>query len=250
MIKMELQDVTVSYQEKKQTITAVRNISFQVATGDFIVLLGPSGCGKTTLLKTIGGLIPYDEGTISFNGIDADLLTIKERNLAYMPQNYSLYPHLTIYDNIAMPLKAARLPINEIIRRVETVAKEMEIDFLLTRKPRHLSGGQQQRVALARCFVKRPDIYLLDEPFSNLDPARHRRLRHELIKMHRRWRATIIMATHDLEDAFSLATKVVVMNKDGMIAQIGAPIDVYNKPSTADVANFITGKENNHEPNI
>lgn len=250
MVKLNLEKVTVCYRHKKEIITAVRDISFTVETGDFAVLVGPSGCGKTTILKTIAGLIAYDEGRIYFDGIDADRITIKERNLSYVPQNYALYPHLTIYENIALPLKAARVPVEEITERVEAVAMDLEISFLLSRKPRHLSGGQQQRVALARSFVKRPDIYLMDEPFSNLEPDLHRRLRHELIKMHGLLRATVILATHDIEDAFALATQIIVMNENGTVAQSGPPTEIFRQPVNRYVADFINTKGKTNEKNI
>lgn len=241
MQKLRIENLKVSYQNKKKTVVALNGLSLAAEAGDFLVLLGPSGCGKTTLLKTIAGLVYYDEGEIHINGVNADLLSVKERNLAFLPQNLSLYPHLTVYENIALPLKAAKVPLEELMRRVEEVAKELQIDFLLSRKPRQLSGGQQQRVALARCIVKRPEMYLFDEPFSNLDPPLRAAMRTELKKIHRLLRGTFIFATHDLTEALALATKLAIMTPDGRIAQCGEPLEVLHHPADDYVRDFLGG---------
>lgn len=219
-------------------IEAVKGISFEVKEGEFAVLLGPSGCGKTTTLRCIAGLEQPDEGKICFDGEDVTPLSPAARNIAFVFQLYALYPHLTAYDNIAFPLRAERLPRQEIQRRVDEVVHLLQIEDILHLKPRKLTGGQRQRVALARAIVRRPRVFLLDEPLSNIDAKLREVTRAELKKLQRSLKATTIYVTHDQIEAMTMADKIVVMNF-GDIQQIGSPHEVYHYPANLFVARFI-----------
>lgn len=225
-------------------VVAVNDVSLHISDGSFTVLLGPSGCGKTTTLRLIAGLEEVTSGRIYIGGRDVTDLEPKDRNVAMVFQNYALYPHLRVYDNIAFPLKAAKLPRSEIDRRVREVAELLGIKDLLTRKPRQLSGGQQQRVAIGRAIVRKPNVFLFDEPLSNLDAKLRIQMRTELLRLHRRLRTTTIYVTHDQEEAMTLGDTVVVMNQ-GEIMQIGAPWEIYNRPKNLFVAGFIGSPEMN-----
>ncbi|MGQ9623279.1 MAG: ABC transporter ATP-binding protein [Candidatus Caldatribacteriaceae bacterium] len=219
-------------------IEAVRGISFEVQEGEFAVLLGPSGCGKTTTLRCIAGLELPDSGKIYFDGDDVTPLSPAARNIAFVFQLYALYPHLTAYDNIAFPLRAEGLPTAEVEKRVDEVVKLLQIEDVLRLKPRKLTSGQKQRVALARAIVRRPRVFLLDEPLSNIDAKLREVTRAELKKLQKSIKATTIYVTHDQVEAMTMADKIVVMNF-GDIQQIGTPHEVYHYPANLFVARFI-----------
>ena len=219
-------------------VEAVKGISFEVQEGEFVVLLGPSGCGKTTTLRCIAGLELPDSGRIYFDGDDVTPLSPAARNIAFVFQLYALYPHLTAYDNIAFPLRAEGLPRAEVERRVDEVVKLLQIEDVLRLKPRKLTSGQKQRVALARAIVRRPRVFLLDEPLSNIDAKLREVTRAELKKLQKSIKATTIYVTHDQVEAMTMADKIVVMNF-GDIQQIGTPHEVYHYPANLFVARFI-----------
>lgn len=219
-------------------VEAVKGISFEVQEGEFVVLLGPSGCGKTTTLRCIAGLEQPDEGKIYFDDEDVTPLSPAARNIAFVFQLYALYPHLTAYDNIAFPLRAEGLPRSEIQQRVSEVVRLLQIEDILHLKPRKLTSGQKQRVALARAIVRRPRVFLLDEPLSNIDAKLREVTRAELKKLQRSLKATTIYVTHDQVEAMTMADKIVVMNF-GDIQQIGSPHEVYHYPANLFVARFI-----------
>lgn len=224
MSKIVIKDLIVDYpgpKKKDPPILVINKLNATFEDGSFNVIIGKSGCGKTTLLKTIIGLLPYD-GDIDVDGNDFDLYTIPERNLAYVSQDFALYPHLTIFDNIAFPLKLNGAAREEIIETVSKIAAELNLTHCLTRKPRHLSGGQQQRVALARAMVKSPSIYMFDEPLSNVDPSLRAEERQYIKSTIKKYGATAIYVTHDLQEAWSLADKIFVMD-EGRIVLEGTP---------------------------
>ena len=225
-MSINVQNLTVTYVNKrKQEIVALDDLNCQFDMGKFNVILGYSGCGKTTLLKCIAGLLDYD-GTITVNGVDYDTLDIKDRNVAMVSQQYILYPNMTIFDNIAFPLRIAGADRKEITERVNEVADKLGLQYCLTRKPRHLSGGQQQRVALARALVKKPDICLLDEPLSNVDAQQRVELRQLIKQAIKSINTTAIYVTHDITEAFALADKLFVIN-NGKLEICGEPMEVY-----------------------
>ncbi|HID57076.1 TPA: ABC transporter ATP-binding protein [Candidatus Poribacteria bacterium] len=219
-------------------VEAVKDISFEVDDGEFAVMLGPSGCGKTTTLRCIAGLERPDRGDILFDGERVNGLTPSQRNIAFVFQFYALYPHLTVRDNVAFPLRAERLSREEIRRRVDEVLKLLEIEDVADRKPRSLTADQRQRTALGRAIVRRPRVFLLDEPLSNLDAKLRERMRGELKRLQRNLGITTIYVTHDQIEAMSMADKIIVMN-EGLIQQIGSPGEVYHSPANLFVANFI-----------
>jgi len=219
-------------------VEAIREVSFQVEEGEFVVLLGPSGCGKTTTLRCIAGLEIPDSGRIFFDQEDVTNLGPSARNIAFVFQLYALYPHLSVYDNVAFPLRAERLPREEVEKRTEEVLKLLQIDEIKRQKPRKLSGGQKQRVALGRAIVRRPRVFLLDEPLSNIDAKLREITRGELKKLQKSIKATTIYVTHDQVEAMTMADKIVVMNF-GDIQQIGTPHEVYQYPANLFVARFI-----------
>lgn len=221
---VSIRDLSVTYKDNKRTVTAVDNVSLELDNNSINVVIGQSGSGKTSLLKAIGGLIPY-EGEILVNGREFSNLRLGDKNIAYVSQEYSLYPHKTVFDNIAMPLIVAHIDKKEIVDRVYQIAKEMELFHCLTKLPSALSGGQQQRVALARGLVKRPSICLMDEPLSNTDMRQRSILRSYIKDSALRYYSTVIYVTHDIDEAFSLADRVIVMNNGRIIAN-GDPQDV------------------------
>jgi len=227
MPQIELCDLTVVYKDnKKEQATALDGLNAVFPDKSMSVVVGYSGCGKTTLLKAIAGLVNYD-GTVFFDSEDAAVFSTQKRNVAYVSQDFVLYPHLTVFDNIAFPLKLAKLSRGEIVLRVKEAAERLDLTACLTRKPRHISLGQQQRVALARALVKQPSVCLLDEPFSNVDPALRSEARNMVKKALKSADCTTIYVTHDLPEAVSLADKLFVMN-EGKVEICGAPLDVYN----------------------
>ena len=216
----------------------VEKLDLDIADGEFVVLVGPSGCGKSTTLNMIAGLEEPTEGEIAIGDRLVTSLSPKDRNVAMVFQNYALYPHMTVSDNLGFGLKVRRTPSVEIARRVAEVAETLGITSLLARKPRELSGGQRQRVALGRAIVRSPDVFLFDEPLSNLDAQLRVQMRFELKQLHQRLRATAIFVTHDQVEAMTLGSRLVVMNH-GVIQQIGPPLDLYHQPRNRFVAEFI-----------
>jgi multiple sugar transport system ATP-binding protein len=213
-------------------------IDLDVEAGECLVLLGPSGCGKTTLLRLAAGLERLDAGAIWIGDRRVDALDPAERDVAMVFQNYALYPHLTVFDNIAFPLRTRRIAPAEIDRRVREAAARVGLTDLLARRPAQLSGGQQQRVALARAIVRNPTVYLMDEPLSNLDAQLRLQTRTELKRLHRELGTTMIYVTHDQGEAMTLGSRIAIMNS-GTIEQIGTPLDLYQRPASTFVARFL-----------
>lgn len=219
-------------------VVAVNGVSFHVEKGEFLTILGPSGCGKTTTLRLIAGFEKPDVGEIYIGNVLVNELPPEKRNVGVVFQNYALFPNMTVFDNIAFPLKLKKLPKEEISRRVKELLELVQLEGLETRYPRQLSGGQQQRVALARALARDPQILLLDEPLSNLDAKLRVALRHEIRKIQKKLGITTIYVTHDQEEALSISDRVAIMN-NGRIEQIGAPEEVYSNPRTYFVAEFL-----------
>ena len=219
-------------------VIAVDNLNLEISEGEFIVFVGPSGCGKTTTLRMIAGLEDITKGDLLMDGRRINDIPPKDRDMAMVFQNYALYPHMSVYDNIAFGLKLRKVPKAEIKQRVMETARMLEIDHLLARKPKALSGGQRQRVAMGRAIVRNPNVFLLDEPLSNLDAALRDQIRTELIGLYRRLATTFIYVTHDQTEAMTLGTKIVVM-KDGVVQQADTPDAVYSNPANRFVADFI-----------
>ncbi|NLZ51810.1 MAG: ABC transporter ATP-binding protein [Thermoanaerobacteraceae bacterium] len=217
---------------------AVENLNITVEDGDYAVLVGPSGCGKTTTLRAIAGLEEVTEGEICIDNVIVNNLPPKDRDIAMVFQSYALYPHMTVYENMAFGLKLRKLPKKEINERVHEAAKILNIETLLNRKPKQLSGGQRQRVALGRAIVRKPKVFLFDEPLSNLDAKLRASVRAEISKLHKNLGATIIHVTHDQIEAMTMATKIFVMN-NGKLQQSGSPLEVYLRPVNMFVAGFI-----------
>ncbi|HLV84525.1 MAG TPA: sn-glycerol-3-phosphate ABC transporter ATP-binding protein UgpC [Devosia sp.] len=228
-------------------VSVLDKVSMQIKSGEFIVFLGPSGCGKSTLLRMIAGLEEVTDGEIYLGGERVDQLPPNERGVAMVFQNYALYPHMTVRDNMSFGLQNVGTPKDEIVRRVEDAARMLEITQLLDRRPAQLSGGQRQRVAIGRAIVRDPKAFLLDEPLSNLDAGLRVRTRLELAQLHNRIRATMIFVTHDQTEAMTLATRIVVMN-NRRIEQIGTPMEVYSRPATRFVASFVGSPAMNFIP--
>src|SRR5215471_366168 len=223
---------------KEGELGAVNNVDLETREGEFLVFLGPSGSGKTTLLRMIAGLEHPTAGEILIGGKVVNDLTPRERRIAMVFQSYALYPHLTVYKNIAFPLKAQNVPKKLHKEKVEWAASLLGIGALLSRKPRELSGGERQRVALARAIVREPSVFLLDEPLSNLDAKLRLSAREELERFHRRVGTTTIYVTHDQVEAMAMGDRIVVLNK-GYVRQIGTPKEVYDDPADTFVATFL-----------
>ncbi|MFC1521727.1 ABC transporter ATP-binding protein [Elusimicrobiota bacterium] len=235
MEALSLKGVQKTFDKKTQVLNG---INLTVEEGEFISILGPSGCGKTTLLRIIAGLEEADAGEISIGGKRAEHLSPKERNIAMVFQSYALYPHLSVYENIAVGLRLRKVPAQEIDTRVQKTAATLEITQLLQRKPKALSGGQRQRVALARSIVRRPSLFLMDEPLSNLDASLRDKSRAELKVLMKRLNGTVIYVTHDQIEASTLSDRVILL-KGGLIQQIAGPKEIYNKPANTFVAGFM-----------
>ena len=235
MAEVELKKVTKIFDKGN---IGVKDVSFKVEDGEFVVILGPSGCGKTTTLRLIAGLETVTSGEIYIDGKLVNNVPPKDRDIAMVFQNYALYPHMSVYDNMAFGLKMRKVPKDEIKRRVLEAAKILGIEHLLDRKPRELSGGQRQRVALGRAIVRHPKVFLFDEPLSNLDAKMRVKMRAELSKLHKRLNATSIYVTHDQVEAMTLGDKIVLLN-DGEVQQIADPLTLYHKPKNRFVAGFI-----------
>ena len=228
----------VNLVKKFDGAAAVDGLSLDVSSGEFVVILGPSGCGKTTTLRCVAGLEVPDEGDIMIDNDSVSGLPPKERDIAMVFQNYALYPHMTVAENIAYPLKMKKTAKDEIERRVKEIGELLGLSHLLGRKPRQLSGGEQQRVALGRAIVRRPKVFLLDEPLSNLDAKLRLFTRAELKRLQRELRVTTVYVTHDQAEAMALADRVAVMN-NGKLLQYAPPTEIYGRPNTVFVAGFI-----------
>ena len=216
----------------------IHGISCDMNDGEFIVILGPSGCGKSTVLRMIAGLEVITKGDIAIDGTVVNQLEPADRDIAMVFQNYALYPHMTVFNNMAYGLKIRRMPKAEIEKRVQRAAQILELTEFLDRKPRQLSGGQRQRVAMGRCIVREPKVFLFDEPLSNLDAKLRVQMRQELRNLHETLGITSVYVTHDQVEAMTLGDRLIVMDK-GYVEQIGSPLEVYEKPSTRFVAGFI-----------
>lgn len=222
----------------------LQDISFDVADGEFCILVGPSGCGKSTLLRLIAGLEQPSGGKIFIGPREVDGLPPRERDVAFVFQNYALYPHLSVFENLAFSLRLRRVPRSEIDVKVKDAARLLEIDGLLERRPQALSGGQRQRVALGRAIVRQPKIFLFDEPLSNLDAALRASMRVELARLHRRLGATMVYVTHDQAEALTLGEQIIVLDR-GVIQQIGSAASVYRTPANLMVAGFVGSPQMN-----
>lgn len=234
MARIEFQDISKAW----DGVVAVEKINLEIQDGEFVAILGPSGCGKSTTLFMLAGIYAPTGGDLKFDGHIINEVEAKDRNVGIVFQSYALYPHMTVRENIAFPLKFKNVTTEEIKRRVEEAANLVHVDDLLDRKPNQMSGGQQQRVALARALVKEPQLLLLDEPLSNLDATLRLNMRTEIKRLHRHFKLTTILVTHDQMEATTMADRVVCMSK-GKIEQIGTPEDLYLRPSTLFVATFI-----------
>ncbi len=235
MAKVVIENIDKFYENGFQ---AVKNVSFVAEDKEFVILVGPSGCGKTTTLRMIAGLETISNGEIKIGDKVVNNVLPKDRDIAMVFQNYALYPHMTVYENMAFALKLRKYKKEEINETVKRSATLLEIEDLLDRKPKQLSGGQRQRVALGRAIVRQPKVFLFDEPLSNLDAKLRVQMRAEIIKLHKKLKTTIIYVTHDQVEAMTMADKMVVM-KDGVIYQIDSPLNIYNNPSNLFVAGFI-----------
>ena len=235
MATLTFDNITKQFGRK---VVAVKNFSLQVNDGEFLVLLGPSGCGKTTAMRMVAGLEEVTAGRILIDDIDVTELPPRKRNVNMVFQNYAVWPHMTVYENIAYPLRLKRVAKNELDATVKKVAGMTKISELLERYPSQLSGGQQQRVAVARAIAVSPKIFLMDEPLSNLDAKLRESMRTELKAIHTKTEATTVFVTHDQSEAMSMADRIVIM-KDGEVVQIGTPDDVYHRSASLFVADFI-----------
>jgi multiple sugar transport system ATP-binding protein len=223
---------------------ALKQINLSVEKEEFIVFVGPSGCGKTTLLRTISGLETPTVGQITLDGRDITYVHPSKRNVAMVFQNYALFPHLSVFENIAFGLRLHGLSRQEIDQRVQRAANLLHLESLLTRKPKQLSGGQRQRVAIGRAIVKQPKLFLFDEPLSNLDAKLRVRMRVELLNLHYETRNTAVYVTHDQVEAMTMADRIVILN-DGRVEQVGTPVDLYERPTNKFVAGFIGSPQMN-----
>lgn len=234
MSKLILNNVTKSYKDTK----IIKGIDLIIEDGEFVVFVGPSGCGKSTLLRMIAGLEECTGGTIEIDGKDVTYTEPSQRGIAMVFQNYALYPHLSVRENIGFGLKISKTPKDELNRRVEETASALQLTEYLERKPKALSGGQRQRVAIGRAIVRNPGVFLFDEPLSNLDAALRAQMRLELTDLHAKLKTTMIYVTHDQVEAMTMADKIVVLH-NGQIEQIGTPMELYHNPATPFVAGFI-----------
>ncbi|WP_141433104.1 ABC transporter ATP-binding protein [Bacillus sp. 03113] len=226
------------YKIYDNNVTAVKDFNLEIEDKEFIVFVGPSGCGKSTTLRMIAGLEEISKGDFFIDEQRVNDVAPKDRDIAMVFQNYALYPHMTVFDNMAFGLKLRKFPKKEIKERVENAAKILGLEPYLNRKPKALSGGQRQRVALGRAIVRDAKVFLMDEPLSNLDAKLRVQMRAEIAKLHKRLQTTTIYVTHDQTEAMTMATRLVVM-KDGIVQQVGAPKEVYEKPENVFVAGFI-----------
>ena len=235
MAKISLQNIRKVY---PGGVEVVPKLNLEIADKEFVVLVGPSGCGKSTTLRMIAGLEEITDGDMYIGERRVNDVAPKDRNIAMVFQSYALYPHMTVYKNMAFGLSLQKMPKDEIDRKVHEVAKILDLEHLLNRKPKALSGGQRQRVALGRAMVRDPDVFLLDEPLSNLDAKLRTSMRAEIARLHKRLGTTFVYVTHDQTEAMTLGDRIVIM-KDGLIQQIGTPQEVFNHPANLFVAGFI-----------
>ena len=243
MAEVALRNVVKRYDD----VVAVSNISLDIPNHEFVVLVGPSGCGKSTTLRMIAGLEEISDGEISIGGEVVNDLPPKDRDIAMVFQNYALYPHMTVAENMSFGLKLRKFPKAEIRQRVDNAARILDITELLARRPKQLSGGQRQRVAMGRAIVRNPKVFLFDEPLSNLDAKLRVQMRTEIKRVHQKVKTTTVYVTHDQVEAMTLADRVVVMHK-GKIEQIGTPNELYHHPKTRFVAGFIGSPAMNFIP--
>ena len=241
MASLQLKNIKKTY---GNGITAVNDFNLDIEDKEFIIFVGPSGCGKSTTLRMIAGLEEITEGELYIGDKLMNDVAPKDRDIAMVFQNYALYPHMTVYDNMAFGLKLRKTPKAEIEAKVKEAARILEIEHLLDRKPKALSGGQRQRVAMGRAIVREPKVFLMDEPLSNLDAKLRVQMRVEIAKLHQRLQATIIYVTHDQVEAMTLGTRIVVM-KDGIMQQVDSPVKLYNEPQNLFVAGFIGSPQMN-----
>ncbi|MQT14268.1 ABC transporter ATP-binding protein [Segnochrobactrum spirostomi] len=234
MAPVTIKDVKKRY----ASVEVIHGVSFDIADGEFVILVGPSGCGKSTLLRMIAGLEEISSGTVAIGGKVVNDKPPKERDIAMVFQNYALYPHMNVADNMSFSLRLKGTPKPEIEAKVKRAASILALDKLLDRYPRQLSGGQRQRVAMGRAIVRDPQVFLFDEPLSNLDAKLRVQMRVEIKELHQRLKTTTIYVTHDQIEAMTMADKIVVMH-DGIVEQIGAPLDLYDQPANLFVAGFI-----------
>jgi multiple sugar transport system ATP-binding protein len=240
MASLSIQNLTKSFNKS----SVLDDTSFEVKDGEFCVLLGPSGCGKTTLLRIVAGLESASSGKILIADRQVNSVPPGERDIAFVFQNYALYPHLTVFDNLAFSLRLRKLPKDEMHSRVMEAARLLEIESQLNQKPQQLSGGQRQRVAVGRAIVRRPKVFLFDEPLSNLDATLRANMRVELARLHQKLRSTILYVTHDQTEAMTLGEKIVILNH-GRIQQIGPPSAIYHEPINTFVAQFVGSPQMN-----
>jgi multiple sugar transport system ATP-binding protein len=234
MVAITARELTKTFDD----VVAVQNVDLAVASGEFLVLLGPTGCGKSTLLRMLAGFEEPTAGTVLFDGVPVTDIEPRERDIAMVFQNYALYPHLTVAQNIGFPLRLNPGPASNVAARVAAVARSVGISDLLSRYPQHLSGGQQQRVAMARALVRQPSVFLLDEPLSNVDAGARAALRGEIVALARRLAVTTVYVTHDQTEAMSMADRIAVLRL-GVLQQVGPPAEVYADPDTLFVAAFL-----------
>src|ERR1700712_4959784 len=238
MASISLKDVVKRYGTGPKANQVIHGVNAEIADHEFIVIVGPSGCGKSTLLRMVAGLEEVSAGEIAIGNKVVNNLEPSERDIAMVFQNYALYPHMSVFDNMAYGLKIAKVPAPEIKTRVDKAAKILELGALLQRKPRELSGGQRQRVAMGRAIVRQPQVFLFDEPLSNLDAKLRAQTRLEIQKLHRELAITSLFVTHDQVEAMTLAQRIIVMNA-GRMEQFGTPEEGYHRPASTFVASFI-----------
>ncbi|MDH7803271.1 MULTISPECIES: ABC transporter ATP-binding protein [unclassified Rhizobium] len=234
MAFLQLDNITKTFGE----VSVIKGVNISASKGEFVVFVGPSGCGKSTLLRMIAGLEDVSSGTLSIDAKDVTYEEPAKREVSMVFQSYALYPHMSVFENMAFGLRMAKLPEDEIKQRVAEAARILQIDALLERKPRALSGGQRQRVAIGRCIVRKPKIFLFDEPLSNLDAELRSQMRVEIAKLHRNLGVTMVYVTHDQVEAMTLADRIVVL-RAGLVEQIGSPTELYDHPANTFVAGFI-----------
>jgi sn-glycerol 3-phosphate transport system ATP-binding protein len=238
MASVSLRNVVKRYGSGAMAVPVIHGVNAEIAHGEFIVIVGPSGCGKSTLLRMVAGLEEITAGEIAINDKVVNNIEPSDRDIAMVFQNYALYPHMSVFDNMAYGLKIAKVPLDEIKARVDKAARILEIGPFMQRKPRELSGGQRQRVAMGRAIVRQPQVFLFDEPLSNLDAKLRAQTRLEIQKLHRELGITSLFVTHDQVEAMTLAQRMIVMN-GGVMEQFGTPEEVYTRPATTFVASFI-----------
>jgi len=238
MAAISLSHIQKTYGKGPKANTVIRDLSADIQDGEFVVIVGPSGCGKSTLLRMVAGLEEISAGTLKIGERIVNDLEPAQRDIAMVFQNYALYPHMSVFENMAYGLKIAKVPEAEIRARVDKAAGILELSHLLERKPRELSGGQRQRVAMGRAIVRQPQVFLFDEPLSNLDAKLRAQTRLEIQKLHRELGITSLFVTHDQVEAMTLAQRMIVMN-GGHMEQFGTPEEVYNRPASTFVASFI-----------